>query len=173
MRVLLAFIVLMIHLGPKEKDLIVNEKTISVTGNTSLGGFTCDYCDKSIGDTLVINGVQKNGDLIFDILVKEFSCGNFILNKDFRKTIKAEHYPYARIRVSNLKSRGMHYTCDLSVDLAGKKLEFKALALQNKNRELKADLILSFDQLELEAPKKMGGLIKVDESLALEIKLGY
>jgi len=34
-------------------------------------------------------------------------------------------------------------------------------------------LILSFEDLELETPRKMGGMIKVEEELHLEIQLGF
>lgn len=174
MHVLISLIIVLFHFFLLEEELIVNEKTISVSGQTSLGGFKCDYCDESYRDTLFIDSSRSHSDqeLVFEIPVQSFSCGNFLLNRDFRKTIKAEEYPKARIRVKNIRTKGSNYSCDLSVDLAGKKLEYKGLELKKDNGQLQSNLILSFEQLELSTPSKMGGLIKVEEELALEFRLG-
>lgn len=174
MRVLISLIIVLSHMLPKE-ELIVSEKVLSVSGHTSIGGFTCDYYDRDFKDTLIINSYRSRDqkDLVFEIPVKEFSCGNFILNKDFRKTIKAEEFPIASIKVRNVHSKGKNYTCDLDVDLAGKKLKYKDLILHNSNNQLDGNLVLSFNELHLKPPHKLGGLIKIDEELVLKFSLRF
>lgn len=173
MRVLIALILIFNHMVSSEKKLIITEKTISVSGQTSLGSFTCDYLNQGFKDTLFINSNQSRSPIVFDIPVHEFGCGNFFLNKDFRKTIKADEYPHAKVRVSNLQTKGKDYTCDVVVDIVGKRLDYKALQLTNGGRQLKGEIIINFDELGLEPPRKLGGLIKVEDKLALEIKLGF
>jgi hypothetical protein len=173
MRVLLTLFMFLFGLLPKE-ELIVTEKILTVSGKTTLGGFSCEYVDRDFQDTLFIDTKNRstNPDLVFDIPVREFACGNFVLNSDFRKTIKAEEYPTALIKVREFRAKGKHIVCDLQVELAGKKLEYKNLVLQRKENGLVGNLILSFDELELKAPHKMGGLIKVNEELILNFHLG-
>lgn len=173
MRVLIALILLCSYIFSSEKRLIITEKTISVSGKTSLGSFTCDYLNQGFKDTLFINSMQSKSQIVFDIPVHEFGCGNFLVNKDFRKTIKADEYPHAKVRVSEFQSQGKDYICDLIVNIAGKRLEYKALRLTNGGKQLTGDIIINFDELGLEAPRKLGGLIKVEDKLALEIRLGF
>ncbi len=173
MRILIALILVFSHLVPSERELIVKEKVITVEGQTSLGSFKCDYLNQGFKDTLFINSSKVQKPIVFDIPVHEFGCGNFLLNKDFRKTIKADEFPHAKVTVSNLKTKGKNYTCDVIVNIVGKRLEYKSLELTNGSSRLKGNIILNFDELDLVPPKKLGGLIKVEEQLALEIKLGF
>lgn len=174
MRVLLILLLILFNPDLKEKrEVIVTQKVITVSGQTSIGGFNCDYAKNGLKDTLYIDYDDSKKELIFDIPVQDFSCGNFLLNRDFRKTIKAEQYPTAKVKVSNLQSNYGHYTCDLSVDLVGKKLNFPNLVLKRTPTGVSGHLVLSFEELALETPKKMGGLIKVEEELHLEIQLGF
>lgn len=173
MRVLLVLILFLLNPLLEEREIIITKKMITIKGKTSLGGFSCDYSRNGLKDTLYFDYNSKAKELSFNIPVNDFSCGNFLLNKDFKKTIKADEYPTALVRVKNLKSKHGFYTCDMSVQIVGKKLEYKNLKLQNIPNGLSADMILSFQELELNAPKKFGGLISVDEELHLEFQLDY
>ncbi|MCH7403218.1 hypothetical protein ACFOUP_09190 [Belliella kenyensis] len=173
MHILLALIFITYQLFLPDNHLIINNKVITVHGNTSLGSFKCDYVNQGLKDTLYVNDSYSKKAIEFDILVREFGCGNFILNSDFRKTIKAEEYPKAKVAVTNLRQHGKNYTCDLTVNLVGKKLQYNKIALSKSDKQLTANIILNFEELDLSPPRKMGGLIKVEEQLALEIKLGF
>lgn len=173
MRVLLALLLVLWSPYKEEKEVIVIRKMITVSGQTSIGGFNCEYAKNSLKDTLFIDTPLRSKDLVFDVPVNDFSCGNFLLNRDFRKTIKAEQFPHAKVRVRNLKSNYGHYSCDLTVDIVGKRLQYKELPLKRTADGIAAKLILSFNELELEAPKKFGGLVKVEEELMLEFRLSF
>jgi hypothetical protein len=173
MRILLVLILILLSSEVKEREVIVTKKMITVSGKTSIGGFNCDYSKTGLKDTLFIDFEGPAKEMVFDIPVRDFSCGNFLINRDFRNTVKADLHPSARVKVQNLKSNYGHYTCDLSVTLVGKKLDFPSLVLKRVPEGLHANLILSFEDLELEAPKKMGGLVKVEERLTLDFTLGF
>ncbi|MCH6233137.1 hypothetical protein [Cognataquiflexum rubidum] len=173
MRILLALILILLNPEKKEREVIVTKKMITVSGQTSIGGFSCDYSKAGLKDTLFIDFEGPTKEMVFDIPVHDFSCGNFLLNRDFRNTVKSDKFPTAKVKVQNLKSNYGHYTCDLSVTLVGKKLDFPSLVLKRVSEGLRANLVLSFDDLDLEAPKKMGGMIKVEERLSLEFTLGF
>jgi hypothetical protein len=173
MRTLVLTLLLLLGGLAKDREVVITRKVITVSGQTSIGGFNCDFIQSGTRDTLYLDDTKSHRDLVFDIPVQDFSCGNFLINKDFRKTIKAEQFPHAKVRVRNLKANYGHYTCDMTVHIVGKKLEYKELVLNRVANGVTAKLILSFDELELEAPKKMGGLIKVEEALHLEFLLGF
>jgi hypothetical protein len=173
MRVLLVVLLTLLNPYKEEREVIVTQKMITVSGQTSIGGFNCDYQKNGLKDTLYIDHSQKKKELIFEIPVRDFSCGNFLLNRDFRNTIKAEEYPTAKVKVNNLISSYGNYSCDLHVEIVGKKLFYDDLILKRSIDGVVAHLVLSFEELELKAPQKFGGLVKVEEELRLEFKLSF
>ena len=172
MRVLLILLGMLWMEGNHSDPLVITSKKITVSGQTSFGAFHCDYSTAGLKDTLLFDAKSKSKPIIFKIPVKSFSCGNFLLNKDFRSTIKAEQYPYSEVQVTNIKNENGQIRCDLTVNLVGKKLEFQSLPLERCPGGLQAELRLSFERLELQPPNKLGGLVKVDENLDLQIFLG-
>lgn len=173
MRVLLILLGMLWMKGENPSELIITKQKITVSGQTSFGAFDCDYTQVGLKDTLVLNarGIQKA--MRFQIPVRDFSCGNFLLNKDFRSTIKAEKYPVCEVQVGNFKTQNGEILCDMTVLLVGKKLEFPNLKLHQSQHGLFTELRLSFDRLELQPPNKLGGLVKVEENLDLEVLLGF
>lgn len=174
MRILCLLLLVMFNFYPnKEERLVIQKKKITVSGNTSLGKFDCTYDEVGLKDTLSFVGNKTRDVFLFDITVADFGCGNLILNNDFRKTIKAKEFPKAHVKVTNLKRSRNSYSCDLYLDIAGKKLFFKDFHLANRDEKLVGQLDLNFDTLNLIPPRKFGGLIKVDEVLSLSLSLAY
>jgi hypothetical protein len=172
MRVLLILLGMLWMKGEKPSELIITKQKITVSGQTSFGAFNCDYTQEGLKDTLIFNARGKSNPIRYKIPVREFSCGNFILNKDFRSTLKAQQYPVCEVQVGNLVQKNGEIFCDMTVFLVGKKLEFPELKLQRNGKGLQTQLQLSFERLELEPPSKLGGLVKVEEKLDLQIFLG-
>ncbi len=158
----------------ERKELVITQQKIQVSGYTSLGKFNCDFSKVGMADTLQLNsnpnGIRKS--LEFKIPVKSFSCGNFLINSDFRSTLKADDFPFAFVKVANFREKSGKIFCHLSLNLVGKKLEFPDLMLERNPKGLTGKLILNFDLLNLSPPSKFGGLVKVENQLDLEILLG-
>lgn len=153
--------------------LVIQEKRVAVNGRTSIGGFTCRYSDRNVRDTLFVDFSTRTPDLVFDIVVDDFGCGNFMLNRDFKKTLKSKEFPKARVSVGNIRTSNSKYFCDLTVNMVGKKLDFPNLELVRNTEGVTAQIGMGFSTLGLEPPSKMGGLVTVDEALKLEIFLGF
>lgn len=171
MRILWLSWVLLFGFHGEENKFVIREKEITVSGNTSLGKFNCTYQVEGIKDTLSFVDNQSNDDFLFDIPVADFGCGNFLLNNDFRKTIKARDFPNARVAVTNLRRHHSTYFCNLQLELAGKTLYFRNFQLDKGEGKLSGHLRLKFDTLGLEPPRKLGGLVKVDEALFISLSL--
>jgi len=156
----------------EKSELIITDQRIQVSGYTSLGKFNCDFTREGMMDTLRLTTGGRDKKLIFKIPVKSFSCGNFLLNNDFRSTLKANEFPHAIVTVSNFRMKSGYVYCSLVLDLVGQKLEFPDLLLEKNKEGMSANLILNFDLLKLEPPSKFGGLIKVENQLDLQLHLG-
>lgn len=173
MQVLILMIILSFASFTQERsELIITDQRVEVRGYTSLGKFNCDFSREGMTDTLKLNSKGGVKALVFKIPVKSFSCGNFLLNNDFRSTLKANEYPNALVTVSNFRLKYGKVFCTMVLDLVGQKLEFPDLLLERNSEGMSANLILNFDMLRLEPPSKFGGLVKVENQLDLALHLG-
>lgn len=154
---------------PKEY-LLISNKQFTVQGSTSIGGFKCNYLVNS-KDTLLIHQSNSKKSLSYNLPVREFGCGNFVLNSDFRKTLKAKDHPDIKIDFFNLRQLSDHIVCDVNIMLVGQRKTFKNITLKQEKNLLKGDLILLFNDFDLTPPKKLGGMVKVSEEIKLSITL--
>lgn len=159
--------VLFSGLTEKEDYVVIDSKKFTVKGSTTFGNFTCDY-NLQAKDTLFLN--KKSG-LYCKVIIKEFGCGNFLLNRDFRKTLKEKEHPAAIIYLSDIKKDGDKYSYTMNLNLAGKQKIFQNLSLQKEKQFLKGSIDLKFSDFDLSAPSKLGGAIKVKEEIKLSILL--
>jgi len=155
--------------------LIIEGKSITVTGNTSLGGFTCDYTIAEKNDTLFI-GQLPFSPYNFSIPVKEFQCGNFLLNRDFQHTLKEKEYPKVSVQVLNLVQNGPDaYTGTIMLCLVDKFKKFKnvdsKIDRKNNQASLTASFIVLASEFNLKPPSKLGGIIKADDALDIHVAL--
>ncbi len=173
MRIAVIVFCTLLWMGGHVRDtFVIQHKEIIVKGKTSIGSFECSYDNEQVGDTLFLeNHPVDNRMLDFMIPVKDFGCGNFLLNSDFRSTLKAEEYPICLVSVDRLIRKKSQIFGDVSIELAGKKMALNHVVFDMMGEKLQGKVQLSFEQLELVAPSRMGGLIKVEEILDLEINL--
>lgn len=155
-----------------EKIMVITHQKVNVSGYTSLGKFNCGFTRVGEKDTLNLNVPGTHSSLEFEIPISSFSCGNFLLNKDFRSTLKSSEYPFAQVEVKNLYEMRGGLFCHLTVNLVGKTLEFPEMELERREDNIAGKLVLNFDMLDLDPPNKFGGLVKVDDRLDLEFVLG-
>ncbi|MDY0089137.1 MAG: hypothetical protein RBR78_02105 [Flavobacteriaceae bacterium] len=171
MRVFGFFVILITIFGfttsYKSEYLVIDSKKISVESSTSVGDFTCNYNFDS-KDTLFLN--RKLG-YFYKVPVKEFGCGNFLLNRDFRKTLKEKEFPNVSVNLFDVKKEGKDFSYSLDLNLAGKQKTYKNLILKKENKALNGSISVKFSDFDLVAPKKLGGAIKVKEDIKLSFVL--
>lgn len=172
MRMVLIVFCALLWMGSHVRDtFVIQHKEIIVKGKTSIGSFECSYDNEQVGDTLFLENHPVDRMVDFIIPVKDFGCGNFLLNSDFRTTLKAEKYPICLVAVDRLIRKNSQIFGDVSIELAGKEMELDHVVFDLIGDRLQGKVQLSFKQLELVAPSRIGGLIKVEEILDLEINL--
>ncbi|MEZ4839389.1 hypothetical protein [Flavobacterium sp.] len=171
MRVFGLILVLTSVLFSTPKDyMLVCTKQFTVQGTTSIGGFECNY-DMNTKDTLFFNQPDKTKKISHSVPVKNFGCGNFVLNNDFRKTLKEKEFPTVKIELSDFKKNNNSYSCDLTLNLVGKQRIYKNLPLKFDKNYLVGNITLQFTDFNLTPPKKMGGMVKIKEEIKLTVSL--
>lgn len=159
---------LLLTYNNKDDQIILVSEKFMVKGVTSVGKFNCGYKMKTI-DTLFLN--NKTG-LFYEIPVKKFGCGNFLLTRDFRKTLKHKDHPEVFFNISEIrKKNGGVYSYNLYLKIAGKEKTVHDLVLKKEGNKLKGQTDLKFSDFDLNPPKKLGGAIEVKEDINLSIEL--
>jgi hypothetical protein len=157
-------------INPKEECLIITKQEFVINGETSIGKFKCTY-DDTQKDTLYWKSSSKDRKIKYAIPGKEFGCGNFLLNGDFRKTLKVKEYPQTQLEISNIKKKTNSFTCDVLLHLAGKQKSYKGIELLKTNKGVIGSFTVNFNDFNLQAPQKMSGMIKVKDQVDLSIVL--
>lgn len=149
--------------------IIINRLEIEIQGNSTVGKYNCKNA-LPFRDTIHLNSTVRNG-LKSEISMNHFECGNRIMNKDLKTTIKASKFPQSTVTISNIKSFGTNYKCSLSFKITDKTLSYQNLLLKNNKESLQGSVAVKFSDIELEPPTKMGGIIKVKNEFVIHFTL--
>lgn len=149
--------------------IIINQIKIEILGNSTVGKYKCD-CPHTFRDTIFLSSTTKNS-LKSEISTNDFDCGNKIMNKDLKTTIKVKQFPKSTVTITNIKSSGGNYKCSLSLKITDKTLSYQNLNLTNTKGFLEGTVAVKFTDLGLEPPTKMAGVIKVKNEFVIHFIL--
>lgn len=171
MRVLVLLLAINAFSNPLNNDyLVIHQKQFTVEGNTSVGRFECHYLFSS-RDTLFFNHQRQTRTSSVSIPVRAFSCGNFFLNHDFRKTLRAKEFPNITIDFLRIKPHKNGLICDVRIHLAGKTKTYRQVRLWSEQGDLIGEMSIQFSEFNLTPPKKAGGIVRVKEEIRLRLRL--
>lgn len=152
-------------------SIVILKQAFTIEGGTSVGDFTCTYRLEQ-RDTVETNSrLPEDSSITYYIPSDAFGCSNFLLNRDFRKTIKAKEYKDIKVEISGFKKTGRHYTCRLKLRLAGKEKVYTDTPLRTTADGLTGKLLVQFSEFDLTPPKKLGGMVKVKEDIKISVNL--
>jgi hypothetical protein len=156
---------------------------LAIQGSTNINRFTCSFDYFYSSDTLQYLRNHQTGKLSFSnhrmtIPIRNFDCGAKQISNDFRKTLKSETFPKLHIGFKSLESPFNQNNCFIDgvvdITLAGVTTTYTVRYLVSLDKNiirLKGTHPVNFSDFGLEAPKKLQGLIRVDEVLNVEFNL--
>ena len=114
------------------------------------------------------------------IPVKDFTCTNRYVYRDFLTLLKVEQYPYLEIDIPH--NSGIKYFIDNSVLLKGISITVAGVSRQydinckihnvdNENQVLNGTALIKLTDLEICPPVKMLGLVKVKNEITINFEL--
>jgi len=164
----------------RESWIIGHKSQLTIHGKTNVTSFTCIIPYYKNADTLHYIR-QNNNELIFDtnemiIPVYDFNCGNNMVTKDLRRSVKADLYPHLFISFIsiNKKDGDEHLIAKMEIKLAGiaRQVDLKFLWHEKDTFILLSGTHeISFSDFALVAPKQLMGLIKVQQQMNVEFTL--
>lgn len=158
---------------------------LSIFGKTNVNSFQCaikQYCGN---DTLVL---QEGGKMkpffvkgYVGLEASSFDCGMAMMTSDFSKTIKAKEYPFIGIEFKSFE-RVPSYACAeekfkgvMAIHLSGTSRVFEVdCTMETKPNgliHLKGERQFTFSDFKLIPPKRMMGMVTVQEELEVKFHL--
>jgi hypothetical protein len=149
--------------------IVIDRLEIEILGNSTVGKYNCSN-SLSYRDTIYLNSPTRNS-LKSEISMSNFECGNRIMNKDLKTTVKTTKFPKSTVTITNIKPFGTNYKCSLNFRITDKTLTYQNLVLKNTKESLEGVVAVNFSDIALEPPTKMGGLIKVKDEFVIHFNL--
>jgi hypothetical protein len=170
------------------KWIVDKTSTLSIAGQTNINKFCCEVTEYTGPDTLMTlketgstntAGVLLKGAL--KINIEDFDCRNRVMTSEFKHTLKYHQYPQLVIsfltleklpspNVENKPIKGW-----VEVELAGANRKFE-IAYTSCLTEpgcvaLTGTRTFGFSDFGLQPPRKMAGLVRVDDQLNVQFRL--
>ncbi len=161
--------------------LITPQSQLQIKGTSNVNDFKCGYNIKNLNDPILIeyesanNVIRfKNSTLILEN--DEFNCGGRGINKDFHSLLKSNEYPQIILKLKEVKlkpNKKNRANTLIEIDIAGSSNTYimETEFYYDDNWMISGQLKLNIQDFELEAPKKMLGLIVVSENIEISFKL--
>ncbi|MDR3716384.1 MAG: hypothetical protein P4L51_26565 [Puia sp.] len=173
---------------PEKKEeitwIVQKSSSLLIAGHTNLSHFSCGVPGYEEPDTLILEGetpggITLRGSLRIDI--GSFDCRNRLMTGELRKALKYAQYPLLTIAFINLEQmplfndRLQSVRGGVDVGLAGVcrqfEIDYTSRRIDVTTVELEGCRAFSFSDFRIQPPRKMGGLIRVDDSLQVRFTL--
>ena len=167
------------------KWVLNKDCSLKVNGSTNVNKFSCVIPNYPKADTLTFNStnlselVKITGIMMLDL--RAFDCHNPIMTKDLRKTLKADRFPNLIIKFISLskypepseKAHLLKGAVTISIAGVTKKFEidYKCLPIGENTITLIGSKQITFSDFNLIPPRKLGGMIQTNDTLAVEFIL--
>ncbi len=184
-RITLLVLVFFLNSGFTDKGMwiIDSDSKLTIQGSTNINEFSCKINYYLGADTLQYEKNYNSGMLVFSnncmsIPITNFECDTKQISRDFRESLKAETYPDLTIYFRSLECPGsknglINGVVDISLAGATTQytIQYKVTVKDKKTILLKGIRPVAFSDFKLVPPKKLQGLIRVDEILNVEFDL--
>ncbi len=165
----------------KSTAVVITEKSsLTVKGTSNVNSFSCVFDINDIINPMPIvyhNGGDKitfqKTTLVLDNT--SFDCGGRGINKDFQKTLKTEEHPQILLSLKEIKPTENPTTVEatVAIEIAGLSHNY-VIPVEIGAREklqVAGRLNVQISDYKLKAPKKLFGMITVDDDLEIVFRL--
>lgn len=157
---------------------------ITINGSSNVNTFGCEatglFQAETLHGTTAQDGksIKMTGSITLGI--NQFDCNNRMLTNDLRKTLKADEHPQMNIHFLSLErmplcNGGEDFLSGMVIiELAGKRKPFNlrySFTKTNSGYRLQGSRGFSFADFDLSPPKKIGGLVKVNDDFDVAFTL--
>lgn len=163
------------------KVVIDSNSEVFISGTSNVNSFNCYYDVSKLESPIPVNFENKDNSYVFHSTFLElensyFDCGHKAINKDFNKLLQSDIYPTIKIQLIKInQATELKDTFNAKVKIhIGNTSNFYEFPVQIDKEEVlkvKGELNLNLCDFNIEAPKKMLGLIVVDDEIDVNFNL--
>lgn len=159
------------------KVKITNKSEVSIKGKSNVNSFECKYNPNFIENDLQVSIARNNNKIVLEgakLSIKStgFDCAHKMITKDFKTILKAEEYPHIVLNVKEINTIKENITARLDVTIAGIDKEYLVPVSYNQNtNNVKGQLRLDIKDFKLKSPKKLLGMIVVNDKVDINFNL--
>lgn len=164
--------------------VVESSSSLNIEGSSNINDFRCDITEYIKNDTLHYNKEDRTNRLNFtnstvSLDIKRFDCHQKYITNDLRKTLKADQHPILKIQflaIDNFVAEADNYKVNGTLDivLAGvvKRTQVQFLVKKENSRmQLIGEKQLKFSDFGLIPPRKLAGLIRINEEITVNFQL--
>ena len=159
------------------KVKITNKSEVSIKGKSNVNSFECKYNPNFIENDLQVSIARNNNKIVLEgakLSIKStgFDCAHKMITKDFKTILKADDYPHIVINVKEISTTKENIAAKLNVTIAGIDKEYLVPVSYNQNtNNVKGQLKLNIKDFKLKSPKKLLGMIVVNDKVDINFNL--
>lgn len=149
---------------------------IIIAGKSNVNKFYCDYessitdREKAIHFTRVDHTLHlKNAKL--RLKSKTFDCGKSGMNNDFEELLEVKAHPYIHIDFNRIDINTDHYHVFSKISIAKYSNDYDFSIKKNSENRYVGEVEIDINDFGMEAPRKMMGLIVVDNHIKINFDL--
>ena len=167
--------------------VVEKNSSLNIQGETNINSFQCDVTEYLKPDTLVYTNNDATKKLSFtnsclSIDIKRFDCHNKYITEDFRSALKVDENPSLKIvfltidQFSNASNNEVvKGIVDIQLAHVTKRaeIEYTVKNLPGNRIQMNGSHIFNFSDFNLNAPKKLAGLIKTRDEIKVNFQLFF
>ncbi|QQX75802.1 MULTISPECIES: YceI family protein [Aequorivita] len=158
---------------------ILASSELFIKGDTNISEFNCNFNTLYLGEFKHVTYSKKENeirfkDAILSLKNKGFDCGNSAINKDFHSLLKTKEYPIITLELTEITlNEHKKGKAHVKITIAGTKKEysFPIDFFSSPTNRYVGKLKLDIRDFNLEPPKKLFGLIVIDEKIEINFDL--
>lgn len=161
-----------------ETRVYVSDKSeIIIKGESNVNSFQCVYNQDLIASELTVTHYQKKDKTILEgaiflIQSKGFDCGHRMITNDLKSVLKADDYNSIRINVIELRTKENKIVAVSKIKIAGIEKTYEIpIEINSETNNVKGNLALNIKDFNLKSPKKLMGLIKIEDTVNIAFNL--
>ena len=176
-----ALLIMFICVGLKSNHSVVkftSNSELTIKGKSNVNAFECKYNTTYLTKEKIAVELTKNKSKLkfkgakINIKSDGFDCANKLITKDLKSLLKSNTYNYITITLKELEENKYNYNAKIDVKIAGVEKEYiMPVTFNEKNLNVKGNLNIDIKDFKLKTPKKLLGIIKVDDTVAIDFNL--
>jgi len=161
--------------------LITSNSKLVVKGKTNVNTFDCEFNVTTLKNPIPVFFQIEDNKMVFkktELVLENacFDCGNKSMNKDFQELLKTNAYPNIFLKLKELETidkEDSFLQATIELEIAGVKKQYQIpVTLEEKNNLfVKGILELNICDFNITPPKKLLGLICVNETIEIDFQL--